>query len=53
MRKKQLIKARKKVGDLSTEVPLVRARKINGRWVGAKVKMDREDIVNAIQRDRI
>ncbi len=32
--------------------PLVRPRKIKGRWVGAKVKLDRDAIVAAIRADR-
>lgn len=32
--------------------PLVRARKVNGRWVGAKVKLDRAAVVDAIRQDR-
>lgn len=35
------------------EVPLVKARKVNGRWIGAKgVKVDRPAVVNAIREDR-
>lgn len=35
------------------DVPLVKARKVNGRWMGAKgVKLDRQAIVNAIREDR-
>ena len=34
------------------DVPLVRARKINGRWVGAGIKIDRKAIVDAIREDR-
>jgi hypothetical protein len=53
-RKNQLADAGGKVSESTpTEVRLVRARKVNGRWMGAKVKMDRDDIVKAIQRDRI
>jgi hypothetical protein len=34
-------------------VPLVKARKVNGRWVGAEgVKVDRKAVVNAIREDR-
>jgi hypothetical protein len=32
--------------------PLVRARKVRGRWIGAKVKLDREAVVEAIRLDR-
>jgi hypothetical protein len=34
------------------DVPLVKARKVNGRWVGAGVKIDRKTIVDAIRQDR-
>ena len=34
------------------EAPLVHARKVKGKWVGADIKLSREDIVKAIQRDR-
>jgi len=34
------------------EAPLVRARKVKGRWVGAAIKLDREAVVKAIKRDR-
>lgn len=34
------------------EVPVMRARKVNGRWVGAAVKIARQDVVAAIRRDR-
>ena len=34
------------------KVPVVRARKINGRWVGAKVHLDRPEVVRAIRADR-
>jgi len=35
------------------QVPLVRAQKIKGRWVGARdVTLDRAAVVEAIQRDR-
>jgi hypothetical protein len=34
------------------EPPLVRARKVKGRWVGADIKIPREEIVKAIHRDR-
>ena len=32
--------------------PLVKARKVNGRWVGAKVKLDRAAVVEALRLDR-
>jgi hypothetical protein len=32
--------------------PLVRARKVKGRWVGANVKLDRAAIVDAIRLGR-
>lgn len=32
--------------------PLVRARKVNGRWVGANVKLNRAAVVEAIRQDR-
>jgi hypothetical protein len=34
------------------DVPLVKARKVNGRWVGAGMKVDRKAVVNAIREDR-
>ena len=34
------------------EPPLVRARKIKGRWMGAKVDLSREAILRAIREDR-
>jgi len=34
------------------EVPVVRARKVNGRWVGAEVHLDRSEVVRAIRADR-
>jgi hypothetical protein len=34
------------------EIPLVRARKISGRWMGAAVKATRQEIVDAIREDR-
>jgi hypothetical protein len=34
------------------EAPLVKARKIKGRWVGAAVKLDRDEIVASIREDR-
>jgi hypothetical protein len=34
------------------EVPVVRARKIGGRWVGADVKLDRKAVVDSIRTDR-
>jgi len=37
---------------VATDVPLVRARKIRGRWVGADVKFDRNAVVEAIRQDR-
>jgi hypothetical protein len=33
-------------------VPLVKARKVNGRWMGADVKLDRLAVVNSIREDR-
>ena len=46
-------------GDLITfrklqpaEVPLVRARKIKGHWVGAAINLSRHEIIEAIKRDR-
>jgi hypothetical protein len=35
-----------------TDVPMDRARKIKGRWVGADVKFDRNAVVEAIRQDR-
>jgi hypothetical protein len=34
------------------EVPVVRARKVNGRWMGAKVQLDRAKVISAIRADR-
>jgi hypothetical protein len=34
------------------EVPVVRARKVNGRWVGAEVQLDSAEVVRAIRADR-
>lgn len=34
------------------DVPLVRARKLNGEWVGADIQIDRKAIVDAIREDR-
>lgn len=34
------------------DVPVVRARKVNGKWVGAGVKIDRKAIIDAIREDR-
>ena len=34
------------------DVPLVKARKVNGKWMGAEVKIDRQAIVDAISADR-
>ena len=34
------------------EVPLVRARKVNGRWVGAAVKLERAKVVDLIRAER-
>ncbi|HEV2329421.1 MAG TPA: hypothetical protein VGY56_11610 [Verrucomicrobiae bacterium] len=34
------------------DVPVVRARKINGKWIGAGIKVDRQAIVDAIREDR-
>jgi hypothetical protein len=34
------------------EIPLVRARKVKGRWVGAAVRLDRSAIVRAIKAVR-
>jgi hypothetical protein len=35
-----------------TEPPLVKARKIKGKWVGAAIKLPRKAIVEAIREDR-
>jgi hypothetical protein len=35
-----------------SEPPLVRARKVKGRWVGAKVNLSRDAIVRAVRDDR-
>ena len=35
------------------EVPEVRSRKVNGRWVGAEgVKLDRQAVVESVRQDR-
>ena len=34
------------------EPPLVRARKVKGRWIGAKVDISRDAILRAIREDR-
>ncbi|MGH7940000.1 MAG: hypothetical protein ACREFR_02885 [Limisphaerales bacterium] len=34
------------------DVPLVKARKINGRWMGAGMKVDRQAILNSLREDR-
>lgn len=34
------------------EVPTVRARRVNGRWTGADIKIDRKAIVAAIRQVR-
>jgi len=34
------------------EVPVVRARKVNGRWMGATVRLDRAKVISAIRADR-
>jgi hypothetical protein len=37
---------------MEKEVPLVRARKLNGRWMGADVQFDRARVIDAIRADR-
>ena len=34
------------------EVPVVRARKVNGRWMGAEMQLDRAKVIRAIRADR-
>ena len=35
------------------DVPLAKARKVNGRWMGAEgVGLDREAVINSIREDR-
>ena len=35
------------------DVPLVKARKVNGRWMGAEgMKLDRQALVTSIREDR-
>jgi hypothetical protein len=34
------------------EVLLVRARKVNGRWMGAEVPLDRAKVISVIRADR-
>ena len=36
----------------AAEPPLVRARKVKGKWMGAKIELRDEQIVEAIRRDR-
>ena len=35
-----------------TEVPVVKARRVNGRWIGAEVKLDRKVVVDSLREDR-
>ena len=37
---------------MEKEVPVVRARKVNGRWMGAAVQLDRAKVISAIRADR-
>ncbi len=34
------------------DAPLVKARKVNGRWVGADVEFDSQAVVTSIREDR-
>lgn len=34
------------------DVPILKPRKVNGRWMGADVKLDRKGIVESIREDR-
>jgi hypothetical protein len=34
------------------EVPVVRARKVNGRWMGAEVQLDHGKVISAIRAER-
>ena len=34
------------------EMPVVRAQKVNGRWMGAEVQLDRAKVINTIRADR-
>ena len=34
------------------EVPVVHARKVNGRWMGAEVQLDRAKVISAVRADR-
>jgi len=34
------------------EPPLVRARKVNRKWMGAAVKLSRKAVVQAVRKDR-
>ena len=34
------------------EVPVVRARKVGGRWMGAAAQLDRAKVISAIRADR-
>jgi hypothetical protein len=34
------------------EIPVVRARKVNSRWMGADLQLDRAKVISAIKADR-
>ena len=34
------------------EIPLLHARKVNGKWMGADIALDRQSIVESIREDR-
>lgn len=36
----------------SASVPTVKARRVNGRWIGAAVKVDRQGVIDSIREDR-
>ena len=37
---------------IEKEIPVVRARKVGGRWMGAAVQLDRAKVIGAIRADR-
>ena len=37
---------------IEKEVPVVRARKVGGHWMGAPVQLDRAKVIGAIRADR-
>jgi len=37
---------------VAAQVPIVRARKVNGRWVGADIRLNREVVAAAARAER-